>query len=49
VIDASPVRYVRTSAAVSFEDRDEHELKGVWEPVRVFCVKEQGTGNQEEG
>ena len=30
----------RTSAGVSFEDRGEHELKGVSEPVRVFAVRE---------
>jgi class 3 adenylate cyclase len=29
----------RTSAGVSFEDRGEHELKGVSEPVRVFAVR----------
>jgi adenylate cyclase len=28
----------RTSANVTFEDRDERELKGVSEPVRVFAV-----------
>jgi class 3 adenylate cyclase len=39
----------RTSAGVSFEDRGKSELKGVSEPVRVFCVKEQGTGNKEQG
>jgi class 3 adenylate cyclase len=39
----------RTSAGVSFEDRGERELKGVSEPVRVFCVREQGTGNKEQG
>jgi class 3 adenylate cyclase len=29
----------RTSAGVSFEDRGEHELKGVGEPVRVWAVR----------
>jgi adenylate cyclase len=38
----------RASAGVSFEDRGERELKGVSEPVRVFCVKEQGTRNREQ-
>ncbi len=28
----------RTSAGVTFEDRGEHELKGVSDPVRVFAV-----------
>ena len=39
----------RTSASVSFEDRGERELKGVGEPVRVFSVKELGTGAGERG
>jgi len=39
----------RTSAGVTFDDRGERELKGVGEPVRVFSVKEQGTGNKEQG
>lgn len=39
----------RTSAGVSFEDRGERELKGVSEPVRVWVVKGQGTGNKEQG
>jgi class 3 adenylate cyclase len=30
----------RTSAGVSFEDRGEHSLKGVGEPVRVWSVRE---------
>ncbi len=29
----------RTSAGVSFEDRDEHELKGIGEPVRLWAVR----------
>jgi class 3 adenylate cyclase len=29
----------RTSAGVTFEDRGEHDLKGVSDPVRVFAVK----------
>ena len=32
----------RTSAGVSFEDRGEHELKGVGEPQRLFAVREGG-------
>jgi len=31
----------RTSADVAFEDRGEHELKGVAEPQRLFAVREQ--------
>jgi class 3 adenylate cyclase/pimeloyl-ACP methyl ester carboxylesterase len=34
----------RTSAVVSFEDRGEHELKGVAEPIRVFAVRHQAGG-----
>ena len=30
----------RTSAGVSFDDRGEHELKGIDEPQRLFAVKE---------
>jgi class 3 adenylate cyclase len=30
----------RTSSGVSFEDRGEHSLKGIADPVRVFAVKE---------
>ena len=29
----------RTSAGVTFEDRGEHALKGIAEPVRVFAVR----------
>jgi class 3 adenylate cyclase len=28
----------RTSSGVAFEDRGEHRLKGVSDPVRVFAV-----------
>ena len=31
----------RTSADVQFEDRGEHELKGIAEPQRLFAVREQ--------
>ena len=30
----------RTSAGVVFEDRGEHEMKGIADPVRVYAVKE---------
>ena len=29
----------RTSSGVTFEDRGEHELKGVSDPVRVFAAE----------
>ena len=32
----------RTSAGVGFEDRGEHELKGIEEPQRLFAVREGG-------
>jgi class 3 adenylate cyclase len=31
----------RTSAGVSFEDRGEHALKGIADPIRVFAVRAQ--------
>ncbi len=32
----------RTSAGVTFEDRGDHQLKGVADPVRVFAVRPSG-------
>jgi len=32
----------RSSAGVEFEDRGEHEMKGVGEPVRVYAVRAEG-------
>jgi adenylate cyclase len=32
----------RTSAGATFEDRGEHALKGVAEPVRVYAVRKDG-------
>jgi class 3 adenylate cyclase len=29
----------RTSAGVSFEDRGEHTLKGIDEPLRLYAVR----------
>ena len=29
----------RSSAGVTFDDRGEHEMKGVGEPVRVYAVR----------
>ena len=34
----------RTSAGVQFEDRGEHELKGIEEPQRLFAVRESAGG-----
>ena len=31
----------RTSAGVTFEDRGEHALKGIDDPVRVFAVRKE--------
>ena len=33
----------RTSAGVEFEDRGEHELKGIAEPQRLFAVRAEGS------
>ena len=33
----------RTSAGVEFEDRGEHELKGIAEPQRLFAVRASGS------
>ena len=32
----------RTSAGVEFDDRGEHELKGIAEPQRLFAVRDEG-------
>ena len=39
LVSATVRELARTSAGVSFEDRCEHELKGVGEPVRVWAVR----------
>jgi class 3 adenylate cyclase len=49
LVSATVRELARTSAGVEFEDRGERALKGVGEPVRVWAVKEQGTGNKEQG
>lgn len=36
----------RTSAGVSFEDRGEHELKGIAESQRVFAVRKESVDSQ---
>jgi class 3 adenylate cyclase len=40
LVSATVRELARTSAGVSFEDRGEHELKGVAEPQRLFAVRE---------
>jgi adenylate cyclase len=42
LVSATVRELARTSASVSFDDRGEHELKGVAEPVRLFAVREGG-------
>jgi class 3 adenylate cyclase len=32
----------RTSAGMTFEDRGEHELKGIADPVRIFAARANG-------
>jgi class 3 adenylate cyclase/pimeloyl-ACP methyl ester carboxylesterase len=49
LVSATVRELARTSAGVEFEDRGERALKGVGEPVRVWAVVEQGTGNKEPG
>ncbi len=40
LVSATVRDLARTSAGVEFEDRGEHELKGIAEPQRLFAVKE---------
>ncbi len=42
LVSATVRDLARTSAGVAFEDRGEHELKGIAEPQRLFAVREQG-------
>ena len=39
LVSATVRDLARTSAGVAFEDRGEHELKGIAEPQRLFAVK----------
>ncbi len=41
LVSATVRDLARTSAGVAFEDRGEHELKGIAEPQRLFAVGEQ--------
>ncbi len=41
LVSATVRDLARTSADVAFEDRGEHELKGIDEPQRLFAVKGQ--------
>ncbi len=41
LVSATVRDLARTSAGVEFEDRGEHELKGIPEPQRLFAVREQ--------
>ena len=41
LVSATVRDLARTSAAVGFQDRGEHELKGIAEPQRLFAVREQ--------
>ena len=42
LVSATVRDLARTSAGVAFEDRGEHELKGIVEPQRLFAVRDQG-------
>jgi adenylate cyclase len=39
LVSATVRELARTSAGVTFEDRGEHALKGIADPVRVFAVR----------
>ena len=41
LVSATVRDLARTSADVQFEDRGDHELKGIPEPQRLFAVREQ--------
>ncbi len=41
LVSATVRELARTSAGVEFDDRGEHELKGIVEPQRLFAVTEQ--------
>ena len=41
LVSATVRDLARTSAGVAFEDRGDHELKGIPEPQRLFAVREQ--------
>ncbi len=49
LVSATVRDLARTSAGVAFEDRGEHELKGIDEPQRLFAVltARPGTGNED--
>jgi len=42
LVSATVRDLARTSAGVTFEDRGEHELRGIADAQRLFAVKEQG-------
>jgi adenylate cyclase len=39
LVSATVRDLARTSSGVSFDDRGEHTLKGIADPVRVFAVR----------
>ncbi len=41
LVSATVRELARTSAGVAFEDRGEHALKGIADPVRVFAVRKE--------
>ncbi|MCH7617978.1 MAG: adenylate/guanylate cyclase domain-containing protein [Chloroflexi bacterium] len=43
LVSATVRDLARTSAGVEFEDRGEHELKGIAEPQRLFAVRAEGS------
>ena len=43
LVSATVRDLARTSAGVAFEDRSEHEFKGIAEPLRLFAVRSRET------
>ncbi len=49
LVSATVRDLARTSAGVAFEDRGEHELKGIAEPQRLFAVRAEGSPQETAG
>ncbi len=49
LVSATVRDLARTSAGVEFEDRGEHELKGIAEPQRLFAVRAEGSPKETAG
>ncbi len=49
LVSATVRDLARTSAGVEFEDRGQHELKGIAEPQRLFAVRAEGSPKETAG